>query len=103
MKYAIDVGYRHFDCAWFYGNEAEVGTGIRAKLEDGTVKREDLFVVSKLWNNFHKKEYVLGKLKETLAAFDFEYIDLYLIHWPFGFKVRSFHLTEMSFWISLVI
>lgn len=87
VKYAIEVGYRHIDCAWFYGNEAEVGAGIRAKIDDGTIKREDIFLTSKLWNNFHKKEHVLSSLKESLAAYKLKYVDLYLIHWPFGFKV----------------
>lgn len=48
MKEAIDLGYRHFDCAYFYGNEEEIGVGIRKKIDDGTVKREDLFVTSKV-------------------------------------------------------
>lgn len=86
IKDAIDAGYRHFDCAWFYGNEAEVGVGLRAKIEDGTVKRNDLFITTKLWNNFHAKHLVKAKLEESLKLFQFDYIDLFLIHWPFGFK-----------------
>lgn len=48
IKDAIEVGYRHFDCAFMYGNESEVGTAIREKINDGTVKREDIFVTSKV-------------------------------------------------------
>nr|CAI5823891.1 unnamed protein product [Callosobruchus analis] len=82
VKYAIDVGYRHIDCAWLYGNEKEIGEGIREKINDGTVKREDLFIVTKLWNIFHEKEKVVPACRESLKNFGLDYVDLYLIHWP---------------------
>jgi len=86
---AIDIGYRHFDCAWFYGNEAEIGKALKEKINEGKVKREELFITSKLWSNFHAKEKVVPMLKETLAAFQMDYIDLFLIHWPFAFKEEA--------------
>nr|CAH7735666.1 unnamed protein product [Callosobruchus chinensis] len=82
VKYAIDVGYRHIDCAWLYGNEKEIGEGIKEKLKDGTVKREELFIVTKLWNTFHEKEKVVPACRESLKNFGLDYVDLYLVHWP---------------------
>ncbi|KAI4463663.1 aldo/keto reductase [Holotrichia oblita] len=83
---AIEAGYRHFDCAWFYGNETEIGDALREIISSGKVKREDLFITSKLWNNFHRKEKVVLMLKETLSYLKLDYIDLFLVHWPFAFK-----------------
>lgn len=86
VKEAIDVGYRHFDCAYFYHNEHEIGAALTDKIKDGTVKRDDLFITTKLWNNFHAKDLVVPMLRSQLKSLQLEYVDLYLIHWPFGFK-----------------
>ena len=82
VKAALEGGYRHIDCAAIYGNEAEIGAVFAEAFSSGLVKREDLFVTSKLWNSEHAPEHVRPALEVTLKELRLDYLDLYLIHWP---------------------
>jgi alcohol dehydrogenase (NADP+) len=83
---AIKIGYRHIDCARLYENEAEIGLAVKDSISDGIVKREDLWITSKLWNSSHGKKNVIPALKKTLKDLRLTYLDLYLIHWPVPLK-----------------
>ncbi|KAF1961820.1 Aldo/keto reductase [Byssothecium circinans] len=83
---AIKTGYRLFDGACDYGNEVESGQGVARAIKEGIVKREDLFLVSKLWNSFHDPEQVEPIAKKQLADWGIDYFDLYLIHFPISLQ-----------------
>lgn len=80
-----------------YGNEKEIGEAIREKISDGTVRREDLFIVTKLWNTFHEREQVVLTCRKSLENFGLDYIDLYLIHWPVALKYTGPLNFELPF------
>lgn len=80
---AIKAGYRLFDCAAVYGNEHLIGEVFDAAFKNGDVKREELFITSKVWNNMHGDGDVLVSLAKTLKDLKLEYIDLFFVHWPF--------------------
>lgn len=86
IRWAIKYGYRHIDCAPIYGNEKEIGQALADAVKESDVKREELFITSKLWNDSHAKEDVLPALKQTLKDLQLEYLDLYLMHWPVAQK-----------------
>ena len=79
---AAEIGYRHFDCASVYGNEREIGASFQKIIGSG-IKREEVWITSKLWNDKHAEEDVIPACKQTLKDLQLEYLDLYLIHWPF--------------------
>lgn len=83
---AIDAGYRHFDGAHFYQNEHEVGAAVNAKIAEGRVRRDELFLTSKLWTTDHSPERVREGLLTTLNNLNTPYLDLYLIHLPCGLE-----------------
>ncbi|KAI1824714.1 NADP-dependent oxidoreductase domain-containing protein [Xylaria intraflava] len=83
VKCALEVGYRHLDCAWFYLNEREIGDAIHDFLKaTPSVKREDLFITTKVWNHLHEPEEVKWSLENSLSEFRLDYVDLFIVHWP---------------------
>src|SRR5215470_1119246 len=79
---AAAVGYRHFDCASVYGNEAQIGYALQQILRLG-IKREQLWITSKLWNDKHGENGVIPSCRKSLTDLRLSYLDLYLVHWPF--------------------
>ncbi|WP_055069672.1 aldo/keto reductase [Clostridium massiliamazoniense] len=90
VKYALEVGYRQIDTASFYGNEVGVGRGIK----ESSVKREDIFLVTKLWNSDHGYENTIKAFNRSLENLQVEYIDLYLIHWPNKLNLETWRAFE---------
>lgn len=82
VRQALELGYRHIDAAPIYGNEAEIGVALEQAMADGVVRREDLWITSKLWNDCHAPEQVRPALERTLADLRLTSLDLYLMHWP---------------------
>ncbi len=80
VRGAFEAGYRHFDCAAVYGNEKEIGEVLAALFRRG-VKREEIWVTSKVWNDMHGR--VEEACRKSLADLQLEYVDMYLVHWPF--------------------
>jgi D-xylose reductase len=98
---AITAGYRRLDCACDYGNEEEVGKGIRRAIDEGLCRREDLFVSSKLWNTYHKPEHVTMALQRTLQDLQLTYLDEYLIHFPISMEFVPFEKKYPPEWTNL--
>lgn len=88
---AAQVGYRHFDCASVYGNEALIGHALQKIMRQG-IRREDLWVTSKLWNDKHAEHDVIPAFQKSLQDLQLNYLDLYLVHWPFP----NFHAPGVS-------
>jgi diketogulonate reductase-like aldo/keto reductase len=87
VKWALEAGYRHIDTAKIYGNESDVGTGIK----ESNIAREEIFLTTKLWNEDIRAERTREAFEESLKALQTDYVDLYLIHWP----VESFEKAWM--------
>lgn len=99
VQSALEAGYTSIDCACDYGNEEEVGTGIRAGLASTGLKREDIFVTSKLWNTYHRPEHVQPACQRSLKDLGLQYLDLYLIHFPISLKYVPFEKRYPPGWL----
>uniref|UniRef100_A0A0D6R5E0 NADP-dependent oxidoreductase domain-containing protein n=1 Tax=Araucaria cunninghamii TaxID=56994 RepID=A0A0D6R5E0_ARACU len=91
---ALHLGYRHFDCAADYKNEAEVGQALAEAFRQGLVKREEIFITTKLWNSDHG--HVLEACKDSLKKLQLEYLDLYLIHFPVATRHTGVGTTDSA-------
>jgi D-xylose reductase len=98
---AIKAGYRLFDGAFDYGNEKEAGVGVKRAIDEGLVKREDLFIVSKLWNTFHEKERVEPIVRQQLEWWGLEYFDVFYIHFPVALEYVDPKDSYPSGWANL--
>ena len=83
VKFAIRAGYRHIDCASVYGNEDKIGEVLSELFSGKEITREELWVTSKVWNDMHGEGQVIASCRKSLADLQLEYLDLYLVHWPF--------------------
>src|SRR6202035_3415596 len=81
-KTALEVGFRHFDCAERYRNEEAVGDAMQEVFKAGTIRREDVFVTTKLWNNNHRPDRVKPAFEASRRRLRLDYVDCYLIHTP---------------------
>lgn len=96
---AVRAGYRHFDSAADYANEAETGEGIKQAMAEGLVSREELWVTSKLWNTFHSADHVEEACRKTLADLGLDFLDLYLIHFPIALEYVPIDTRYPPEWI----
>ncbi len=92
VRFALEAGYRHIDCASVYGNEAYLGKVFEEVFSKGKIRREEVWITGKLWNDSHEPEKARASFRKSLEDLRLDYLDLYLIHWPF----RNHHPPHAS-------
>ena len=103
VRRALEMGYRHIDCAAVYGNQPHIGRALESALAAGDVSRDDLWVTSKLWNNRHAPEDVRPALEQTLGDLRLDHLDLYLVHWPVALRHEATSAKSMEDFVDIPI
>jgi len=98
IREAVRLGYRHFDCACDYGNEAEVGAGLASVVQQGLCRRDDLWVTSKLWNTYNEPKHVRAACERSLRDLRLDVLDLYLVHFPIALAYVPFDVRYPPEW-----
>ncbi len=96
VETALALGYRHIDCAAIYGNETAIGSVLGQAMRSGQVRREELWITSKLWSNAHAPDDVIPALQKSLGDLGLDYLDLYLVHWPVVMRAGVKSLSQGS-------
>lgn len=97
VTHALQTGYRHLDCAWFYQNEEEVGDAVRDFLaKTPSVKRSDIFICTKVWNHLHEPADVKWSLQNSLEKLKMDYVDLFLVHWPIAAEKDEHYMPKLG-------
>lgn len=97
VENALRMGYRLFDCASVYGNEKQIGEVFARAMQEGIVKREEIIVMSKVWNDMHGEGQVIASCKQTLQDLGLDYLDVYFVHWPFpNYHAKGCDVTSRS-------